>query len=480
MNSKLHAPRTTMNADVVDGGKYKKNTIDVKDLNDADACIKNDIDGKSDCAQFPIDVFPLELQELILGLRESNGFHTDFTSVSLLYAASIVIGKRFSAFVNSEYKVFPNIYIVLVAPTGFNKSSPLEYALRPIQKIDGESFIEYKNALAKYKEFVSLSKKAKSDYILENGGAPIEPFCKKMCINDATLEAVLYVLDHNKTGIGLYMDELAGWFDNFNRYNKGREEPYWLSFFDNKTISYDRVSKHSILISQTYVCVGGTIQPKELKNMIKGTRTDNGFMQRFLFAFPDTDGYTHKVKEINDSLKGVWSGFINAMYKEREEPTIELKVDLDAFNTIKERFGNKINELFEDDVMRGYYAKADKHILKIAVILEVLKQYFFDGTFISDRISNSTLKNAERVFDYFVCCYEKVANLIDKDADYLDSLDRRKKDFYRELPSEFKTSDAIKIGYEIGLAERTIKKFLNDKKLFVRVEHGKYEKRFKL
>mgnify|MGYP000010446173 CR=1 FL=1 len=52
--------------------------------------------------------------------------------------------------------------------------------------------------------------------------------------------SIITIHQDNKRGICLYVDELMSWLKNFNRYNSGSEEQFWLSVFSGKPIILDR------------------------------------------------------------------------------------------------------------------------------------------------------------------------------------------------------------------------------------------------
>lgn len=72
------------------------------------------------------------------------------------------------------------------------------------------------------------------------------------------------------------MDELASWFKNFNRYNKGSEQEFWLSVWSGNTVKVNRKTSDQYNIPLPFISVAGTIQPGVL-NELADNRTENGF-----------------------------------------------------------------------------------------------------------------------------------------------------------------------------------------------------------
>lgn len=81
--------------------------------------------------------------------------------------------------------------------------------------------------LAKYNELMSMSRKERADSGEEQ--FPQEPIRKRFLISDVTPEELSLIHAQNKRGLCLWADELSAWFKNFNRYNNGSEEQFWLS-----------------------------------------------------------------------------------------------------------------------------------------------------------------------------------------------------------------------------------------------------------
>src|SRR5690606_13025542 len=100
---------------------------------------------------------------------------------------------------------------------GTNKSHPISFALKPIEQRDNYKFQRYQKDRAEYEAIVQLSKKEKEAQGITDD--PPKPQWEQLLVTDFTPEALTDVHKFNKRGIGVYADELASWFKNFNRYN---------------------------------------------------------------------------------------------------------------------------------------------------------------------------------------------------------------------------------------------------------------------
>jgi hypothetical protein len=109
--------------------------------------------------QFPVEVFPLAIQQIIIATNENLNFPIDFIGASMLYAASVSIGNTFRAEVKKGFQESAVLYLALVARAGTNKSHPLSFALQPIIEHDKRTYQEYQLERQAYEKTLSQSKK---------------------------------------------------------------------------------------------------------------------------------------------------------------------------------------------------------------------------------------------------------------------------------------------------------------------------------
>ena len=192
---------------------------------------------ESTASNFPADAFPLPVQQIIAATHETLNFPIDFTAASLLYACSVAIGNTHCVELKRGFRTTAVLYLAIVGRAGTTKSHPLTFALQPIADSDAKSFREYEQLKQEFDNAASLPKKERDEQGIRE---LVRPVWKKFLLSDFTPEALADVHKFNKRGIGVYADELAGWFKNFNRYNSGSEMEFWLSQWSGKAINIDR------------------------------------------------------------------------------------------------------------------------------------------------------------------------------------------------------------------------------------------------
>lgn len=237
-------------------------------------------------SSFPTSIFPTEIRHIIAEVHECQGFPIDYIASAMLVAIAVSIGNTHLAQLKRGWQESPMLYVALVGRPGTNKSHPLSFAMKPFLEHDYQENKSYERSYAEYDNAMRLNRKER----LEGGfdEQPTEPIRKRFLVSDITPEGLSHIHAQNKRGLCLWTDELSAWFKNFNRYNSGSEEQFWLSVFSAKaTISDRKGSRSSIFIKRPYISVVGTIQKKILGELSKGERSSNGFIDRILFVMPN-------------------------------------------------------------------------------------------------------------------------------------------------------------------------------------------------
>jgi Protein of unknown function (DUF3987) len=450
-------------------------------LDDLEAEINSVQNEEQNTLSFPLNVFPKIIQEIVEKSKETLNYPIEFTASSMLYAVSIAIGNTHRVVIKNGFEQAPIVYLCLVAPSGSVKSHPLEFAIKPLQLADEKSFKQYKLAIEAYNiakmEAKSQSENTKSEMLKR-------PFWTKFLISDYTPEALYSVHANNLRSIGVYIDELAGWFKNFERYNKNSQQEFWLSAWSGKQISIDRKMSDSILITHPFISVAGTIQTALLTEITKENRGRNGFIDRILFVKPPNlikQGWHDKEMpiELVEKYHSIIDKLISLPTNINEHGQVE---------TTKVRFSpsarekifawvNSINTPLvnqtDNDDLKGIYTKLEMYVPRFALILHLL-EWASGDTSQKNEIGLESVKGAIELAEYF----RNSALEINKEVNNkVDSLPTNYRNWFDKLSQKFTTNEALTIGKKMDIPHRTVSRFLEREDCFSKIKHGQYEKK---
>lgn len=461
-----------------------KDTI-IQGLNDFDLekfgiGIKTDIEKAISKDIFPVEIFPLPIQEIIMATNENLDFPIDFIGASILYAASVAIGNTFKVEIKKGFQEGAVLYLAIVARAGTNKTHPLSFAIQPIIDRDKKTYRDYETAKQEYEKALSLSKEEKRKQGIDE---PVKPVWNKFLLSDYTPEALAEVHKFNKRGIGVYCDELAGWFKNFNRYNKGSEMEFWISNFNSKPINIDRKTNEPVFIPVPFISVCGTIQTGILNELAKESRTQNGFIDRILFVIPENilKEYWGET-ELNHVTIQNWIEIITQLlnlpvqWDDTLNPVPEVlhftpEAKKLLFKWQRENT-DKCNEA-ESEALAGIFSKLDMYVARLALILQLMRWACNGGD--KEAISTEAVNGAIKLIEYFRISAERVYNILSSNP--VDALPKDKRNFYDALPKVFTTEQALQISKHFEIPERNAERFIADRGLFDNVKRGCYKKK---
>lgn len=430
---------------------------------------------------FPVEVFPLPIQQIITATNENLNFPIDFIGASLLYAVSVAVGNTHTVEVKNGFQQSAVLYLAIVGRAGTTKSHPLSFALKPIVEQDKRTYKQYQQQKTEYEQAVRLLKKGREQ---QNIDEPSKPIWQKFLLTDFTPEALADAHKSNTRGIGVYVDELAGWFKNFNRYNKGSEMEFWLSQWSGKPINIDRKSNEPVFIPMPFISVAGTIQNGILSELAKDSRTQNGFIDRILFAIPDNIqkeywSDTDLPPIISENWEHIISNLLSISVSNDNtlNPSPEvLKFTPEAKTVLYEwqKTNTDQSNEAESEVLSGIFSKMDMYVLRLALILEMMRYACNESH--KQAIGLEAVRGAIKLVEYFKNSAVKV-NSIMTNVSPLDKHPANKQTLYKALPDTFTTETGLQIAKGQRIPERTLKYFLTDKELFTRLSWGEYKKR---
>lgn len=127
--------------------------------------------------------------------------------------------------------------MVLVGLPSCGKTPPLQQAIAPLLRLDGEFDRIYCQQLEAYRKQKRISAKQREKHSL-----PEEmkmPQRKYHVVVDSTVEALIVALRDNPRGVLIYKNELDCLLSNFKRYN-GSVAGYFLSLSSGIPFKYSR------------------------------------------------------------------------------------------------------------------------------------------------------------------------------------------------------------------------------------------------
>ena len=456
---------------------------------------------------FPVEIFPKRIQAKIESFHNCYGLPIDYHATSIVVCASIALGNAFTAKFKGTQKYPLSIYATIVGPPGIGKTPALKFGLQPLFDLEKQYRKEYYDLIEKWKD--ECIGKDENEH-------PPKPLTKDIIVNDSTVESINSLLPANPKGLLMFVDELKGWLNSMNSYRKGSDLEYYLSVWSGSFIKVTRSGKESIYISNPFVSVIGGIQPKLIKELASDGKTDNGFLSRILFAFPESvkfpyqndiepdpqlrEDYRQIIYFLQNLPNKIEPAQSSGEFAKIERIDIELNPDAKLkYIEFLNRYTDLMNQHKDNEEIQGVLSKLKQYCLRFSLIIEMLdfaeknykKKDYNDWTtwfeveeIESIKISLPSLEKAILLTKYFLNNSLKV---LDQLIDPATTLKLDKKVLYKVLPDRFHRNLAFKVGElidkeikESKLSERTVKRMLGSKdpKLFYPCGNGFYEKTF--
>lgn len=426
---------------------------------------------------FPIDAFPQLFKELTLELDKSLNYPIDYTASAILVATSAVMGTSVKVNVRPLWSEFASLYCCIVGKAGANKSHPISTIFDPLRRIDSINHKVFETQRKKFNEYESLTKTEK-----KNVPKVEEPMLKKLILTNCTPEALFKRLNENPRGCTIISDELPTFLDGINNYSKSDQQSNFLTTWSNKPTTIDRISQPIPLFIETpFLSIIGGVQPRMLGRLFTSQKLDNGFYQRFLFAYPDNvhkqpindnemdenlfNDYTQFITDYIDNSNIIENkGILNTKILEWSDEAKDFWLGWNKNNC------DLVNE-HHDSIKGEILSKYDNHFIRLALILQIMENPK------SNSIGLKAVEGAKKLCNYYINCSFKVLQIIQNPTTYLKSLTENKRNFYEALNNKFATADATKLCMSYNIGVRQTKEFLKDEILFKRLQHGFYEKK---
>lgn len=432
---------------------------------------------------FPINALPKRLGDIAQVFNTCYGLPIDYYGLGMLTAASIAIGNTYVVKYKFNQCYPPMLYSAIVGNSSIGKTPAIMHCLAPIFELEDQYRHQYDGQLQAWKQEcfeLQVSGMKRED--------PPKPVQRELIINDATSEAITIALSHNPRGLLLFQDELNAWISSQNQYRKGSDGEFWLSVWSGQSRKVSRVGKDPLYAKNPFVSVIGGVQPAILNNFAGEGRSENGYLARILFAWPDEMKKPHDSEnspdpEVFRAYKEIIRRLHNLPHNFTEEgfgQAIEIGLTDRALKAYKNWHHDNTNQINaeDSDVIKSILGKMEQYLLRIALIISLLdlaieKEEWTEEELQAHQIGQDDVLRAIFLISYFKKTAMRVIGSVENPT---KKLSPEKEAFYEALPEEFSTKSAIEAGDKASLGERTVKRMLNDFTLFRQLGRGKYRK----
>lgn len=431
---------------------------------------------------FPLDVFPEKIKQIILDLAKRENYMIEYSAVCFLSAIATALGNTYLIRIKGDWICNAALYIILVGRPGLGKTPPLNAAYAPIRKADYQRLLKYKAELEQSKE----SDGGKKD----SGEKKNKPVLIRTIVSDFTPEALMRAHDDNQRGVVILVDEIMGMFNTVNQYSNGQLIEQLLTAFSGGALNIIRVNNPiPIHIARPCINIIGGTQTKLVGGLFKKGYEDNGFLDRMLLVKPKSQKISlwekESVKEVENSPSPIerWEVVVNKVLaldfdideatSEKKSKTLNFSEDaMEYFFDWRNNIVRSINAIEDDAEVNSRPMKRELVIARLSLIFQVMRWASNESHLL--HVDINSVKSAIRMSDYFEECFNSIKNMVSD-----DELEEQSKDMFQALPNDFKTQEAITIGYDFGISRRSIYKKLSDfaaKNLIKKISFGHYKK----
>lgn len=365
---------------------------------------------------FPLDIFPEEIQHYILECNKKLDANIDYMGCSLLWLISVCVGNTYEIEVKKGWTEPGVIWLAVVGRAGIGKTPSIDNIIKPLNVLNFKEIKRYSDQMEVFNYYNDLTKKEKEEH-----PEPMKPKKTQFIANDITLEALVDLHQESDNAVGVFKDELAGWFKDMNKYRAGSDLEFWLSCWSSKSVSVNRMTRKGSFIERPFIPVLGGIQPSIFNQFATDENKDNGFLDRMLLSFPDA-----KVEEYNENEMHIadimwYSNTITRFYQGLKSAFIKRDNDGKIItNTVKfkqeakeewKRIFNRItkeqNNDEENEYLKSMYPKQKSYIPRFALLIHLFSSNFDEAVNVNEVSKDSILK-AEKLSNYFIMNAKKI------------------------------------------------------------------------
>lgn len=369
-----------------------------------------------------------------------------------------------------QERVFPHLFSFIIAPAASGKGV-LKNAKRLGDKIHNrfreESKAErkdYENELIQYK--AQLSKRKKDDPIPEK---PEEPKRKMLFFPADTSQAMMLQMLNDNNSRGIICETEADTMSGTNKQDWGNYSPIMRGAFQHEKISAARKTNNEIIeveCPQLAITLSGT--PAQVPKLIASA--EDGLFSRFIFyAFkadivwrdpsPRPGGIVY-----NDHFEAL-SKYVLEMYDFFENSPTNIYLTNEQWNRLNNAFHDKLMTvvIFTSVDAASIVYRLGLILFRICMIFTSLRK-FENGDCSKDvTCTDEDFQAALMLSDVYLQHSLLMFNNLEEQKEAKEyKMPNNKKQLLDQLPQEFQRKEAVALGKNLGLSERSVDDFLNN------------------
>ncbi|EKN68054.1 DUF3987 domain-containing protein [Schinkia azotoformans] len=361
-------------------------------------------DNQVENIKFPIEVLPNVVKKYIVASAEITQQDVEIFALPSLIGLATAIGTSRKVATNKDYKTLPILYGVLIANPGAGKSPAISKALEPLEELQKEAFEQYYKDKKQYEidleNYQKGRKKAKDEDFNEE--APVPPKLKEYLANDATIEAITKLMENNQKGIVSIQDEFEGFYNSLNGYRAGigADLQKWLTIWNGGMLKVDRQQQEPKFIKETFCCLIGAMTPSGIARIAANGNTDNGFLDRILFCWIDSNRSFKITKEsMPEQIKNNYFQLFKELTELKFKKDRDIPLNDGAFEKY-DSYNDRLAEIAgEDEKLQSIHSKIMMYLVRFALIIHLCEQ---QKEFVKhEEIQAESMDKAIQLCEYF-------------------------------------------------------------------------------
>ena len=375
---------------------------------------------------FPVAAFPDILARYVSECARSVYCPPDYLAVPMLGFLGAAIGGTRRMLVKHGWPEQPNLYLLVVGPSGSKKTPASNYVSCFAEARSKKLADEFRERLTEYDRLHASYEDDLQDYRAhrrKHSGsptsgnrpeAPDKPILSRTTVDDTTVEALQRILFENPRGVCMNRDELTGLLLILNQYKGGRgaDGPFFLSAWSGKAISVDRNKLATpYLIPRPVLSIVGGIPPGVLPSVLGSIRLEDGMTARFLVSYPElmhqqlsedvvSVESSTKMSDLFEGLYGLEPELVSAGCYEPRLVTMSRDAYTE-FNHWQKLNNDRLNSFTEFDSRRAPIAKMPSQVARITLILHEVRLHTGEAND-PNVVDAESVARAGMIANYFV------------------------------------------------------------------------------